>query len=324
MGWRILNSLDLATAPEAVALIEAVGSLETVPPEQDAVLSRIGEAHAYLASAAVRIDDEFLDRAKHLRVIGSPSTGVDHMNLVAIRDRGIACFDIAKEYDLLNSFSATSELTFGLILALVRRLPEAVNAASSGDWARERYCGFQLLGKTLGILGLGRLGTISARIGRGFGMRVIAHDIRDLSPDGVEMADFDTLLREADVLTIHIHLNDDTRGLIDAAALNRMKLGAIVINTSRGAVIDEAALLQALHDGRLGGVGLDVIDGEWLGEAELAKHPLIAYARENENLLITPHIGGSTVESIQEARIFMARKVADYLDTIPFEEGSRP
>ncbi len=311
MSWRILNTLDLSGAPEACAALEAVGTLTHLPAERATVLARIGEFDAYLASAEVRIDAEFLATAGRLRVIGSPSTGTDHMDLDAIRAARIKVFDIARERALIDSFTATSELAFGLVLSLARHLPPALAAAREGDWARERYAGFQLSGKTLGILGLGRLGTISARIGQGFGMRVIAHDIAAVSAPGVEMVGFEALLEEADVLTIHIHLTEATWGLVGAAEMARMKPAALLINTSRGAIVDEAALLAALRGGGIAGAGLDVIDGEWL--AEKRDHPLIAYARENENLVISPHIGGATTESIYGARVFMARKLAGYL-----------
>lgn len=313
MAWTIVSTVDLSGVPEAAAALEAVGVLENLLPDRHIVLAHLGACDAYMASAAVRIDEEFLSRAGRLRVIGSPHTGTDHMDLDRIAERGIELFTIAREGKLLEGFTATSELAFALLLALVRRLPAALEAARRGDWARERFSGFQLLGKTFGVLGLGRLGRMSARIAKGFGMRVISHDVADVSIDGVEMVGFDTLLRESDALSIHVHLNEETRGLIDAPALSRMKPSAILLNTSRGAIVDEAALLEALRSGRLGGAGLDVVDGEWLSREELAAHPLIAYARQHDNLLIVPHIGGSTIESIYGARVFMARKLADYL-----------
>ena len=312
-GWHVLNTLDLSGAPEAEAALEAVGTLVTLPAERAAVLPRLAEFDAYLASASVRIDESFLKRSGRLKVIGSPSTGTDHMDLPLIRSAGIEVFDIAREHELINGFSATAELAFGLLLALVRRLSPAFDAAAAGDWARERFTGFQLLGKTLGILGLGRLGRISTRIGQGFGMTVIAHDIAAVAAAAVTMVDRDTLLAEADVLSIHVHLTDRTRGMIGAAEIARMKPSAILLNTSRGAVVDEAALLEALHRGAIAGAGLDVVDGEWLDD--LRAHPLIAYARDHDNLLITPHIGGATTESIYGARVFMARKLADYIRT---------
>jgi D-3-phosphoglycerate dehydrogenase len=309
----IVNSLDLSGAPEAVAALEAVGKLISVPAERSQVLAAIAEADAYLASASVIVDDEFLNAAPRLRVIGSPSTGTDHMRLEAIDRRGIVRFDIAGERELISGFTATSELAFGLLLALVRRLKPAFAAAERGIWARERFTGFQLKDKTLGILGLGRLGSISARIGLGFGMKVIAHDIRPVTMQGVQTVDFDTLLRQSDVLTIHVHLTPQTDGLIGADAFARMKPSAILLNTSRGRIVHEPSLLDALKNRKIAGAALDVIDGEWLTEDERAEHPLVAYARANDNLLVSPHIGGATRESIYGARVFMAKRIADWL-----------
>ncbi|WP_341704130.1 NAD(P)-dependent oxidoreductase [Ferrovibrio sp.] len=316
MSWRILNTLDLSGAPEAVAALQAVGQLESLPADRAVVLPALREIDAYLASASVRIDAEFLDNAPKLRVIGSPSTGTDHMDVAEIRRRGITCFDIAREFDLINGFTATSELAFTLLLALNRRLVPAQEQAKKGIWARERFTGFQLRGKTLGILGLGRLGRISARIGQGFGMDVIAHDTADVSAAGVEMVGFEDLLRRCDVLTIHIHLRPETDGLIGHAAFAMMKPSAILLNTSRGRIVDEAALLDALRQKRIAAAGLDVVDGEWLDAEELFNHPLIAYSRDHDNLLIVPHIGGATTESIYGARVFMARKLADHLNKL--------
>jgi D-3-phosphoglycerate dehydrogenase len=165
----------------------------------------------------------------------------------------------------------------------------------------------------LGILGLGRLGKITARIGGGFGMNVIAYDPADIDVEGVEAVSFDELLRQSDVLTIHIHLRPETDGLIGKNAFASMKPNCILINTSRGRIVNEGDLLQALKEKQIAGAALDVVDGEWLSQEELSKHPLIEYSRIHNNLLIVPHIGGSTQESIYGARVFMARKVAKYL-----------
>lgn len=313
MPWNILNTLDISGAPEARKALEAVGKLTSLPAVREQVLGALTDVDAYLASASVRIDKEFLARAPRLKVIGSPSTGTDHMDVGEIKKRGIILFDIATEHDLIRSFSATSELAFGLLLALIRKIVPAQADAKEGKWSRERYTGFQLLGKTLGILGLGRLGAISARIGLGFGMTVLAHDKAAKQVPGVELVGFETLLRRADVLTIHLHLTPETDGLIGRDAFALMKPSAILLNTSRGRIIDEMALINALQTGRIAGAGLDVIDGEWVSHEQLREHPLITYSRSHENLLIVPHIGGATRESIYGARVFMARKLADFI-----------
>ena len=198
------------------------------------------------------------------------------------------------------------------MLSLARLIP-ASNDASKGQWAREQYSGFQLRGKTLGILGLGRLGQITAKIASGFQMNVIAHDIRDVKFDNVRQVSFDELFTVSDIVSIHIHLNKETEGLVGKSAFDMMKSTAIIINTSRGKIIEEQALLDALKNGSIAGAGLDVIDGEWLSSNDLKLHPLVAFSRVSEKLLIVPHIGGSTFESITLARIFMAKRIAEFL-----------
>lgn len=309
--FNIVNTLDLSSCPEALQLLESVGKVETVPARREEVLTLIDRADAYLSSLSVKVDAEMIRSAKRLKVIGSPATGTDHLDLAAIEKAGITCFNISKEHDLLRGFTATSELAFGLILALNRHLIKATDAASHGVWAREKFSGFQLFGKTLGVLGMGRLGKISARIANGFGMRVLAYDPVQSVTENVEWTDFDSLFRQSDILTIHVHLTKETHGLVDARALSLMKPTALLINTSRGGVVDESDLLEALQTGRILGAGLDVITGEW--SVELADHALLRYSRDNSNLIITPHIGGATKESIYGARVFMAKKVAKFL-----------
>ena len=312
-----INTLDISGAPEINNILGAVGDFIDLPEDRNTVLAELQKCHAYMASAVVLIDEEFLVAAPNLKVIGSPHTGQDHLDLSAIKARGIELFTITSERELLNSFSATSELTFGLLLSLVRNIPPAIDAAKAGDWARERLAGFQLLNKTIGIVGLGRLGTISARIAQGFGMNVLACDVEPREMAGVEMVDMDTLLNKSDIITLHLHLRPNTEGMINKAAFAKMKPGAILLNSSRGRIIDETDLLAALESGFLGGAGLDVIDGEWLTKEELLNHPLVKYAQQNGNLIIVPHIGGSTTESIYGARIFMAKKLAAYLSSLP-------
>jgi D-3-phosphoglycerate dehydrogenase / 2-oxoglutarate reductase len=313
MTWRILNTLDISGAPEASAALNEAGALVCKEAIREDILQSVSEFDAYMVSGKIEIDKEVLDAAPKLKLIGSPHTGTDHLDLEEIQSRGIELFTISKEIDLLEEFTATSELAFGLLLSLVRKLPQAFSASKEGNWAREYFTGFQLRGKTIGVLGLGRLGKISAQIANGFGMRVIAHDIRDIDVDGVEMVDVETLFTQSDVISVHIHLNDETRGLVDTKAFALMKSNAIILNTSRGGILDETALLSALMSGSIGGAGLDVIDGEWLSHEDLLKHPLIAYSRTHENLLISPHVGGSTTESIYGARVFMARKMANFI-----------
>jgi len=313
--YKILNSLDISGVPEINDIFQE-HNLVNVGEDRKKILSEIDNCEAYLASAAIRIDKEFLEKANKLKVIGSPHTGTDHMDLELIKQKGITCYDISKEFDLINSFTATSELAFTLLLSLIRKIVPASIDAKNGVWSREKYTGIQLFNKTFGIIGLGRLGEISARIARGFGMNVIAHDIKEKNIPYVKMLDLLSIAEESDFVSIHVHLNKETVNLIDKVFFKKMKKSALIVNTSRGKIINENDLLIALKENEIGGACLDVIDGEWLAPDALFQHPLIKYSRSYNNLILSPHIGGATKESIYGARVFMAKKIATFLNVI--------
>jgi len=312
MGWRVLNMTDVSEFPEVLDPLRGIAEVISLPAEQELFCRQIGQFDAYLAALQVRVDRASLESAGRLRVIATPSTGLDHLDLDAMRRRGIELVCLRYDTELLRQITATAEMAWCLLLAVIRRLPWAFEAARRGDWARDRFRGYQLSGKTLGILGYGRLGCILADYGRAFRMRVLACDVRPVDPaPGVEMVDLDRLLAESDVVSIHIHLTEENRGLIGAEALARMKPGSVLINTSRGAIVDESALLAALESGRLLGAGLDVIDGEW--RDDLDRHPLVRYAGSHQNLVISPHVGGATLESQRMAYAHTVMKLAQSL-----------
>ncbi|MFB0564468.1 MAG: NAD(P)-dependent oxidoreductase [Candidatus Aminicenantaceae bacterium] len=309
--WKVLCNEDLKLKPDALQVVEVIADVDYIEARRDILLQCIDRYDAYYASAWVKADEEVLKRAHRLKVIATPSTGTDHIDRDYARQKEIDVIDIAEDYDILDTFSATAEMAWCLLLACMRHLPGAFEDAKKGMWSRQKFTGCQLLGKTLGILGYGRLGKMMAEIGKGFRMRVIACDKKKFNSPGLEQVDFDTLLSESDVLTIHIHLTEKNRGILSREAFRNMKQGVVIINTSRGALIDEEALLEALESGKVAAAGLDVIQGEW--DHNLVDHPLIKYAREHDNLIITPHIGGATVESIIDARIYVAQKLAYYI-----------
>jgi D-3-phosphoglycerate dehydrogenase / 2-oxoglutarate reductase len=315
MTWHILNMGDFSPFPEALDPLRQLGEVVSLPADQQILRERIGEFDAYLAALSVRADLAVLGNAKRLRAIATPSTGLDHLDVDAMRKQGIELISLKTDTEFLGQITATAEMAWCLLLAVVRRLPWAFEAAKRGEWARDLFRGKQLSGKTLGILGYGRLGRIMAEYGQGFRMRVLACDVRPVEPaPGVELVDFDRLLAESDVLSIHIHLTEENRGLIGDSAFARIKPGAVLINTSRGGIIDEEALLTALETGRLLGAGLDVIDGEW--RTDLDCHPLIRYANSHQNLVISPHLGGVTLESQRMAYAHTVVKLANFLKNI--------
>ena len=309
----IVCAADLSHIPQAHAELARCGKVRYVSATPEALAEALPSADAYYASLDVVLTGELIAMASQLRAIATPSTGLDHIDLEAAAGRGIEVLGLKDDRELLDGITATAELAWGLILACARRFPESIDASRKGAWARDAVRGHQLAGKTLGILGCGRLGTMMGQYGQAFRMRIIGCDTRNVEMVGVEFerVDLDRLLCESDVLSIHIHLNEENRGLINREAFAKMKPGAILINTSRGAIIDEEALLDALKQGPLAAAGLDVIEGEW--REDLEQHPLIEYTRSHGNLVITPHVGGVTFESQEMAYSAAARKLAEYL-----------
>jgi D-3-phosphoglycerate dehydrogenase len=320
MPWKVLNMLDLAAWPDLFAPLASIAEVVTLPAEQAVLLERIGEFDAYFASLHVRLDREALAKADRLKVVASSSTGLDHIDLAQAAEKGIVILSLKDETVFLDRITATAELAWALLLATVRRLPWAFNAALEGRWARDEFRGHQLSGKTLGVLGYGRLGRMVAEYGKAFRMRVLACDIRSVQlADGIELVDFERLLRESDVVSIHVHLTDETRGMFSTKQFATMKRDSILLNTSRGAIVDERALLQALRCHLIGGAGLDVIDGEW--DHDLRNHPLICHAREHQNLVISPHVGGITFEGQKIAFEYTVAKLKRFLDDLPVSAG---
>lgn len=263
------------------------------------------------------LDRKFLSQAPRLKVISTATTGLDHIDLQSARERNIAVLSLRGETEFLRTVTATAEHTWGLLLALLRNIPQAHRAVVAGDWDRNRFFGRELQGRTLGIVGLGRIGQMVARYGLAFRMRVIAHDPFQLEwLEGVKQADdLGSLLSEADVLSIHVPLSSETTNLIGSKEFASLKRGAIVLNTSRGAVLEEGALVEHLETGHLGGAALDVINDEYSPGSSLRER-IIGYAATHENLLITPHLGGATHDSLEKVEIFMAEKLVCHLNSL--------
>jgi D-3-phosphoglycerate dehydrogenase len=239
---------------------------------------------------------------------------LNHIDLEEASRRGIRVLSLRGETEFLKTVHATAEHTVGLVLALVRHIPEARAHVVSGGWIRDRFRGSELSGKTAGVIGYGRLGRIVARMLLAFEMRVLASDphvwTTDVDP-GVEIVPLNDLLRQSDIVTLHVNLYAETSGFFGGDHFSRMKHGAWFINTARGELVDEAALLQALQEGRLSGAAVDVLSEE--RSTGMGSHPLVQYARQHENLLVTPHIGGCTSESMDKTELYMAQKLSESL-----------
>lgn len=311
---RILVSESRGFSPAAVARLQALGDVSLADLDAEGLRAGVADAHVLFVRLRNRVDAAVLDAAPSLRAVVSPTTGLDHLDLGELDRRGVAVLSLRGEADFLRTVTATAEHTWGLLLGLVRRLPAASASARQGVWDRDRFRGRELKGKVLGLVGLGRLGSMVARYGVAFGMRVVAFDpYREAWPGDVDRAPtLEALLAQADVVSLHVPLDDETRGMLGADALRLMKPEAVLVNTSRGGVVDEEALVEAVRSGRVAGAALDVVEGEGRPGGP-AGSPAVRFAGEDDRILVTPHIGGATLESMENTEIFMAEKLARWL-----------
>ncbi len=313
--FHILNSEPLGYSDSARAILRELGELEERELDRSGLLAAIPEVDVLIVRLAHTLDREVLDASDRLKVIVSPTTGLDHIDLEYAIGRGVSVLSLRGEYEFLSSVTSTAEHTWALLLALARKLPGAYEHVRTGGWDRDSFRGTEIQGKRIGIVGLGRIGVIVAEYARGFRMDVLGYDPAPrLWPDGVGRTNSLLELAEAvDVLTIHVPLEEATRGLIGSEVLKSLPNGALLVNTSRSEIVDSAALLSALEEGRLGGAALDVVPAERADDERL-ESGLIAYARVHDNLIITPHIGGATKEAMERTEVFMAEKLRRHLE----------
>jgi len=312
---RILNAEPLNYSPQARRILQSLGKLDERQVARHELLFLLKDYDVLIVRLGLQVDRQVIDAAPRLKAIVTATTGLDHIDVDYAHQRGIAVLSVRGETEFLRSIPATAELTWGLLLALARRIPWAFEAVKRGEWQRDAFRGHDLVGKHLSILGLGRIGERVAGYGLAFSMQVAAYDpYRTGWLEGVGRSQtLKELVEWGDVLTLHVPLSTETVGLIGAEQLAWMSPQACLINTSRGAVVDEAALLLALQDSKLAGAALDVVSGE-TGKDQETTHRLIAYAGSHDNLIITPHIGGATVDSMAATEVFMAKKLSNFLN----------
>lgn len=313
---RILNIEPEDYAREAYEILERLGTVEESCLGRGDLLAQLPQYDVLIVRLGSQIDREIIEAGSRLRAIVTATTGLDHIDLEFAKTRGVAVLGLKGETEFLRSVGATAEHTWALLLALMRRIPSAIASVLEGEWNRLKFRGRELHGKRLGIVGLGRIGRQIAGYGKAFGMLTAAFD--PYTSKGIEgvrrIETLHALLRQSDVLSLHVPLNRDTTGLIGRKELGLLPGGALLINTSRGEILDEIALFESLRSGEVGGAALDVVCNE-RDEDKRQQSPLLAYAREHNNLLITPHIGGATRESMWKTEIFMAQKLEKFLTT---------
>jgi D-3-phosphoglycerate dehydrogenase len=282
-----------------------------------AFVARLPEADAVVIGLEVHLQAETLARADCLRVIATRTTGLTHIDLDEAARRGITILPLDPSAPALRETTSTAELAFALLLALVRNIPWAFDSVKDERWERHGRGGRELKDKTLGIVGFGRLGRMVAGYGAAFGMRILAYDRPvkrgEIEAQGAEAVSLERLLRESDAVSIHVTSSQETRNMIGAPELGLVRPTAVLVNTARGEVVDEGALLAALEDGRIAGAAIDTLAGEREDGSHLHGNPLVEYARTHENLLLLPHLGGTSVEATERTQVHIAEQLVSWL-----------
>lgn len=300
--WKILVADELGA--EGAAILAEAGEVVEKKGLKPAELAReLPPYHALVVRSATQVDAVALEGAKNLLVIGRAGVGVDNIDVDAATARGVTVMNTPE-----SGCVTTAELAIAHLFGLARKLPAADRMMKDGKWEKSRFTGVEVTGKTLAVLGLGRIGRVVADRAVGLRMRVLAYDPyvpQEKAPPGVTMASLDRCLAEGDFTTVHVPLTDATRHLLDERAFGVMKRGARLVHCARGGVVKESALIEALASGRLAGAALDVFETE----PPPADHPL----RKMENVVLSPHLGASTEEAKRAVGVDLANQIVRLL-----------
>ena len=302
-------------SPKGIELLKQRPEFNVVVLEktatEDELCAMVGDATALLVRSETKVTKKVIEAAKQLKVVGRAGVGVDNVKVEDATQHGVVVMNTP-----LGNMVTTAELAFGLMMALARKVPQAAAGLAAGKWLRKELAkdGVELHGKTLGVIGLGRIGSEVAKRAIAFGMKVVAYD-PFLSEErakaiGATLADLDEVYRVADFITLHNLVTDETRGMLNAAAFAKMKPNVRIVNCARGEVINENDLIAALESKKVAGAALDVFAKEPLP----ADHPYIAQAAKG-NLILTPHLGASTKEAQEKCGLEVAEIVIAYLTT---------
>ncbi|MAG11814.1 MAG: hypothetical protein CMI52_03330 [Parcubacteria group bacterium] len=291
--------------------LAGVADVIRVEPTPEELLSAFEQASGFLdASMKVRIPAETIEAAKDLKVISTATTGADHIAKDALEKRGIPLLTLKGQKEVLHGLTGAAEHSWLLLMMCARNVRDAIHHVENGGWERTEFPGIMLKNKTLGLIGFGRIGSWMAKYAAGFDMNVIAFDpFVTEAPDGIKMVSKEEALSQADFVSVHVHLSDETKHLINTEAVEKMKDGVTIINTSRGDIVDEDALVSGLESGKIKAVGVDVLTDE----PEVQSRPLYAYSKNHNNVIITPHIGGFCPESVDITVRFAAERIKNII-----------
>jgi D-3-phosphoglycerate dehydrogenase len=295
-------------SPKGIALFQQrpefkVTVLKQRLPEEE-LLPLVKDVEAMVVRSETKITRKLIEAAPKLRVVGRAGVGVDNVDVDAATQRGIVVMNTPGG----NTIS-TAELSFSMLMSLARKIPQAHSSMKAGEWNRKSFQGVELYNKTLGILGMGRIGTEVARRAIAFGMRVLAYDpyltLSRANALQVELVELDEIFARCDFITVHMPMSDETKGMINAAAFAKMKTGVRLLNCARGGIINEADLFEAIKSGKVAGVALDVY--------EVEPPPKDFALRDLPQVIMTPHLGASTEEAQENVGIEVAEAITEYL-----------
>ncbi len=300
---KILVSDSLSK--QGIEVLEKAGFTVVVKTKlsKDELLKEINDCDGLIVRSATKVTADVIDAAGHLKVIGRAGSGLDNVDTQAATRRGIVVMNTPG-----GNTVTTAEHTMAMIFAMTRRIPQATASMKAGKWEKERFMGVELYNKILGIIGVGQIGGYLTKLAQGIGMNVIAYDpylaeerARHM---GVEMVDLDELFRRSDIISVHTPLTPETKSLIDAGAIAKMKPGVMIVNCARGGIVNEADLCEALKAKKVAAAAFDVFDQEPVKP----DHPLLTL----DNFICTPHIGASTTEAQENVAIGIAEQIVDY------------
>ncbi|MBL76616.1 MAG: hypothetical protein CL763_06815 [Chloroflexi bacterium] len=292
---NIFNNEPEEYSCEASKILASFGNytLDVDPAEVDAIITRL----------RTQINNQFLDYYPNLKYILTATTGLNHIDLEECNNRNIQVISLRGETEFLSNIAATAEHTIGLMLSLLRHIPSAHSDVLHQNWDRMNFKGNELKGRTLSILGLGRLGIQVANIAHAFGMEIKSFD-KTVSPIHKTTNNLVHAVQGSDIVSVHLPYNHETHHLLTTSVLMETNPGSYLINTARGEIIKEDDLVECLENKHLAGAAVDVLENEY----SLNSSPLLQYSMKNENVIITPHIGGCTHESMAATEVFIANK----------------
>ena len=299
-GMKIVVTEPNMMSDKVKAMLGTIGIVHYGPFEDSELPELLSDTEVLMVRLGRYIGEDVLSLAPNLRYLVSATTGLDHLDLVAAKSASVRVVTLRECYELIQDVSATAEHCWGLLLALIRSTNRALGHVLDGGWDRNLFWGRQLRGKTLGIIGYGRIGSMLAKYGDAFGMNILACDIDkskiDLSVESIELTE---LVKRSDIITVNVTADPENLHLISRSLISNFKQGSFFLNTSRGMLVDNEALAESVVSGQVAGVAVDVLEGEEYGT--LDNDPLLKCAKQGCNVLITPHIGGATRESIEQA-----------------------